>query len=154
MDTSSAKQDEVDIGRDGADAVGGTEPRPRGFPPKQRWRGERKKAAGWAAFVSVAMQELDSLAVRTVGSVDRDSLALVDEERNHDLSASLKSNLLESRSRSGITLYCRLSISNLESYVCRKLASKATLLRLGHEHHLDMLSFLHEVVVGNHILGN
>ena len=32
MDTSSAKQDEVDIGRDGADAVGGTEPRPRGFP--------------------------------------------------------------------------------------------------------------------------
>ena len=33
MDTSSAKQDEVDIGRDGADEVGGTEPRPRGFPP-------------------------------------------------------------------------------------------------------------------------
>ena len=33
MDTSSAEQDEVDIGRDGADAVGGTEPRPRGFPP-------------------------------------------------------------------------------------------------------------------------
>ncbi|MBR5955701.1 MAG: hypothetical protein IK022_04065 [Bacteroidales bacterium] len=33
MDTSSAKQDEVDIGRDGADRVGGTEPRPRGFPP-------------------------------------------------------------------------------------------------------------------------
>ena len=33
MDTSSAKQDEVDIGRDGADGVGGTEPRPRGFPP-------------------------------------------------------------------------------------------------------------------------
>ncbi len=33
MDTSSAKQDDVDIGRDGADAVGGTEPRPRGFPP-------------------------------------------------------------------------------------------------------------------------
>ena len=32
MDTSSAKQDEVDIGRDGADEVGGTEPRPRGFP--------------------------------------------------------------------------------------------------------------------------
>ena len=32
MDTSSAEQDEVDIGRDGADAVGGTEPRPRGFP--------------------------------------------------------------------------------------------------------------------------
>ena len=28
MDTSSAKQDEVDIGRDGADAVGGTEPGP------------------------------------------------------------------------------------------------------------------------------
>ena len=26
MDTSSAKQDEVDIGRDGADGVGGTEP--------------------------------------------------------------------------------------------------------------------------------
>ena len=35
MDTSSAKQDEVDIGRDGADKVGGTEPRPRGFPPLQ-----------------------------------------------------------------------------------------------------------------------
>ena len=33
MDTSSAKQDEVDIGRDEADEVGGTEPRPRGFPP-------------------------------------------------------------------------------------------------------------------------
>ena len=33
MDTSSAKQDKVDIGRDGADEVGGTEPRPRGFPP-------------------------------------------------------------------------------------------------------------------------
>ena len=33
MDTSSAKQDEVDIGRDGADVVGGTEPRPRGVPP-------------------------------------------------------------------------------------------------------------------------
>ncbi|MBO4818073.1 MAG: hypothetical protein J5498_07310 [Bacteroidales bacterium] len=33
MDTSSAKQDDVDIGRDGADAVGGTEPRPRGLPP-------------------------------------------------------------------------------------------------------------------------
>ena len=33
MDTSSAEQDDVDIGRDGADAVGGTEPRPRGFPP-------------------------------------------------------------------------------------------------------------------------
>ena len=32
MDTSSAEQDEVDIGRDGADGVGGTEPRPRGFP--------------------------------------------------------------------------------------------------------------------------
>ncbi|MBQ3917794.1 MAG: hypothetical protein II693_06610 [Bacteroidales bacterium] len=32
MDTSSAEQDDVDIGRDGADAVGGTEPRPRGFP--------------------------------------------------------------------------------------------------------------------------
>ena len=26
MDTSSAEQDEVDIGRDGADGVGGTEP--------------------------------------------------------------------------------------------------------------------------------
>ena len=26
MDTNSAKQDDVDIGRDGADAVGGTEP--------------------------------------------------------------------------------------------------------------------------------
>jgi len=35
MDTSSAKQDDVDIGRDGADKVGGTEPRPRGFPPLQ-----------------------------------------------------------------------------------------------------------------------
>ena len=34
MDTSSAEQDEVDIGRDGADAVGGTEPRPRGFPSR------------------------------------------------------------------------------------------------------------------------
>jgi len=34
MDTSSAEQDEVDIGRDGADAVGGTEPRPRGFPTR------------------------------------------------------------------------------------------------------------------------
>ncbi|MEE3406901.1 MAG: hypothetical protein VZR12_03585 [Candidatus Cryptobacteroides sp.] len=33
MDTSSAQQDEVDIGRDEADGVGGTEPRPRGFPP-------------------------------------------------------------------------------------------------------------------------
>ena len=33
MDTSSAEQDEVDIGRDGADVVGGTEPGPRGFPP-------------------------------------------------------------------------------------------------------------------------
>ena len=33
MDTSSAEQDEVDIGRDEADEVGGTEPRPRGFPP-------------------------------------------------------------------------------------------------------------------------
>ena len=33
MDTSSAKQDEVDIGRDGADGVGGTEPRPRGHLP-------------------------------------------------------------------------------------------------------------------------
>ena len=33
MDTSSAEQDEVDIGRDGADKVGGTEPRPRGLPP-------------------------------------------------------------------------------------------------------------------------
>ena len=33
MDTSSAEQDEVDIGRDEADAVGGTEPRTRGFPP-------------------------------------------------------------------------------------------------------------------------
>ena len=33
MDTSSAKQDDVDIGRDGADKVGGTEPRARGFPP-------------------------------------------------------------------------------------------------------------------------
>ena len=30
MDTSSAEQDEVDIGRDGADAVGGKEPRPEG----------------------------------------------------------------------------------------------------------------------------
>ena len=36
MDTSSAKQDEVDIGRDGADVVGGTEPRSRGFPPQPR----------------------------------------------------------------------------------------------------------------------
>ena len=33
MDTSSAEQDEVDIGRDGADGVGGTEPRPRGHLP-------------------------------------------------------------------------------------------------------------------------
>ncbi len=32
MDTSSAEQDDVDIGRDGADRIGGTEPRPRGFP--------------------------------------------------------------------------------------------------------------------------
>ena len=32
-DTSSAKQDAGDRGRDGADKVGGTEPRPRGFPP-------------------------------------------------------------------------------------------------------------------------
>jgi hypothetical protein len=36
MDTSSAEQDEVDIGRDGADGVGGTEPRPRGFPPLKK----------------------------------------------------------------------------------------------------------------------
>ncbi len=28
LDTSSAEQDEVDSGRDGADVVGGTEPRP------------------------------------------------------------------------------------------------------------------------------
>ena len=47
MDTSSAKQDEVDIGRDGADEVGGTEPRPRGFPPlteaESGRRGYKKK---------------------------------------------------------------------------------------------------------------
>ncbi|MEE3462698.1 MAG: hypothetical protein VZQ27_00195 [Candidatus Cryptobacteroides sp.] len=36
MDTSSAEQDEVDIGRDGADEVGGTEPRPRGFPTRTK----------------------------------------------------------------------------------------------------------------------
>ncbi|MBO7365255.1 MAG: hypothetical protein J6U28_00970, partial [Bacteroidales bacterium] len=41
MDTSSAKQDEVDIGRDGADGVGGTEPRPRGFPERE----DKKKPA-------------------------------------------------------------------------------------------------------------
>ena len=46
MDTSSAKQDEVDIGRDGADAVGGTEPRPRGFPPQQRDGDKRKQDGG------------------------------------------------------------------------------------------------------------
>ena len=34
MDTSSAQQDDVDIGRDGADRVGGTELRPRGFPTR------------------------------------------------------------------------------------------------------------------------
>ena len=42
MDTSSAKQDEVDIGRDGADEVGGTEPRPRGFPPLTEQARRRK----------------------------------------------------------------------------------------------------------------
>jgi len=47
MDTSSAKQDEVDIGRDGADEVGGTEPRPRGFPPLTETA--RHPAAGQAA---------------------------------------------------------------------------------------------------------
>ena len=47
MDTSSAKQDEVDIGRDGADGVGGTEPRPRGFPSLTETA--RQPAAGQAA---------------------------------------------------------------------------------------------------------
>ena len=47
MDTSSAKQDDVDIGRDGADRVGGTEPRPRGFPPLTETA--RHPAAGQAA---------------------------------------------------------------------------------------------------------
>ena len=52
MDTSSAKQDEVDIGRDGADGVGGTEPRPRGFPPlteqarRRKQQGQRQVGCG------------------------------------------------------------------------------------------------------------
>jgi len=50
MDTSSAEQDEVDIGRDGADAVGGTEPRPRGLPPLTTAEGDEKRLTAGSAF--------------------------------------------------------------------------------------------------------
>ena len=51
MDTSSAKQDEVDIGRDGADGVGGTEPRPRGFPERE----DKKSRPGRGRLISIRM---------------------------------------------------------------------------------------------------
>ena len=97
-------------------------------------------------------RDLDSLSVSTVGGVDGDLLALVDEERNHDLCTGLKGDLLEGAGGSGVTLDCRLSICDLEGYVCREFAGEALLLRLDDEHHLDMLTLLHEVGVVDDIV--
>ena len=98
-----------------------------------------------AGLCHLALVRLHSLTVAAVGGVDSDLLALVDEERNHDLGTGLESHFLEGAGRSGVALDSRLCIGNLEGYVGRKLAGEALLLRLDNEHHLNMLSFLHEV---------
>ena len=59
-------------------------------------------------------RKLDSLAVSTVGCVNRDLVSLVDEERNHDLSSSLEGDFLKSGSSSGIMwlLCCVYQLKN------------------------------------------
>ncbi len=59
MDTSSAQQDEVDIGRDGADAVGGTEPRPRGFPSLPEAARQPDAMAAGRRMAGKACDEID-----------------------------------------------------------------------------------------------
>ena len=95
---------------------------------------------------------LDSLAVAAVGSVDRDFLSLVDEERNHDLRTGLEGHFLQRTGRSGVALDCRLRISHLEGDIGRKLAGKALLLRLDDEHHLDMLALFHKVGILDYVV--
>ena len=68
MDTSSAKQDEVDIGRDGADGVGGTEPRPRGFPtlPEAARQPDETEAADHKAKIEKGLPGKAALEVIAV----------------------------------------------------------------------------------------
>lgn len=107
---------------------------------------------GHTLILSFRFGVLHSLAIRAVGGVDGDLVALVDEERNHDLGAGLKSTLLKGAGRGCVALYGWLCVGHLKGNVCRKLAGKAFLLRLGDEHHLDMLPLLHEVGVLDNVV--
>lgn len=95
--------------------------------------------------------DLDALAVRAVRGVDCDLVALVDEQRDHDLGAGLERALLEGAGGGGVALYSRLGVGHLECNVCRKLAGEAPLL-VNEEHHLDMLSLFHKVGIVNDVL--
>ena len=100
----------------------------------------------------VMRKRLDSLTVGTVGGVDRDGVALVDEERNHDLGAGLECDFLKGGGGCGVALDGGLSIGNLKGHVGGELAGKAALFGSGDEHHLDVLAFLHKVGVLNHVV--
>lgn len=95
---------------------------------------------------------LHSLAVGTVGGVDGNLVALVDEQRNHDLGSGLKGALLEGAGGGGVALNGRLRVGHLKGDVGRELAGEALLLRLCHEHHLNVLSLFHEVRVLDNIV--
>ena len=94
---------------------------------------------------------LDTLAVGTVGGVDSDDVALVDEEGHHNLGTGLEGDFFQGRSGCGVTLDCRLGISNLKGHIGRELAGKATLF-VSDEHHFHVLAFLHEVGILNYIV--
>ena len=106
---------------------------------------------GWIS-VNIGAVVLHPLAVGTVGGVDGDLVALVDEERNHNLGAGLKGALLQSAGGGGVALHGRLCVGHLKGNVCRELAGEALLLRLDDEHHLDVLAFLHQVGVLNYVV--
>ena len=95
---------------------------------------------------------VDALAVAAVGGVDGDDIVRVDEQRDHDLGTGLEFDLLEGGSGSGVTLDGGLGVGDLEGHVGRELAGEAALLRLGHEDHLDVLAFLHQVGVLDEVL--
>ena len=102
-------------------------------------------------LIFFTFSNLHALAVGTVGGVDGNHVALVDEEGNHDLCSGLEGNFLKCGGRSGVTLDCRLSVCNFEGYICREFAGEAALL-VGDEHHLDMLSFFHKVSILDNVV--
>ena len=96
---------------------------------------------------------LHSLTVGAVGGVDSDLVALIDEQRNHDLGSGLKGALLQCAGGGCVALHSWFCVGYLKGNVGWKLAGEALLLWFNDEHHLDVLAFLHEVRVLDNVVG-